>query len=204
MLVSRFFGFSRLGVYEIAMQWVNRPMGLVIGSYGRVALTDLTSGEAPLAPAFNRYIGRISWTLFPILAILAALGPCLIPLLFGEPYRSAAEMAVWLVPFAAARGIASATTMVWVALKRSDIRLVVSLFLIPVYMGLIWGSATSGFNSFLVTFSCGSTAIMLILDYVLRYIYAGMPVWPHLQQWLPAAVEACALYAMLSFLIAGI
>jgi O-antigen/teichoic acid export membrane protein len=105
-LVNGMLGSSAVGIYTVAVNNAER-LWLIVGNFAQV-LFPTASAKQDDPEAFARFTARLAASMLFVLAIFGALlmlvAEFVIVLLYGEDFRSAGTLIVWLVPGIVALG----------------------------------------------------------------------------------------------------
>lgn len=114
------FGTGFVGQLTVALASVAVPVGLVTDAVGQVFYVRAAEAtrEGRLGPLVERSLGRLAaFAAYPVLAV-AALGPDLFAVVFGEPWREAGAIVPELAPWLFLAAVAPPLTRVFDVTER--------------------------------------------------------------------------------------
>jgi O-antigen/teichoic acid export membrane protein len=165
MLVGYFLGAANLGWYNMAFRIMLFPIQTVTKVFNRALLPIYSRQEfSGIGEAYLRMLSVLALICTPIVAGLWALRKPLVIVVLGDKWLPVADVLTWFGPLAWLECLASSTSLILVAIGRTDVLRNVGLFSSAMYMlsficgvpfgivGLAKFSLLAALISFLVTF----------------------------------------------------
>jgi O-antigen/teichoic acid export membrane protein len=172
------YGGDVAGCFALAARTMGAPLTVLGG-----AVRDVFIRDAGLEMRTHGNCHHVYQRTFRVLAILS-IGLVLVTvglaepafvLLFGEPWRLAGNMAVWLVPLFALRFIASPLSYTFFLAQKQNIDLIWQGALLTMVVSVLYGF--SAYRSTLIAYSYGYAG-MYVVYLILSRRYGGRPLVP--------------------------
>lgn len=170
------YGADVAGCFALAARTMGAPLAVLGG-----AVRDVFIRDAGLEMRTHGHCHQVYRRTFKVLAILSlglvlatvALAEPAIVLLFGEPWRLAGTMTVWLVPVFALRFIASPLSYTFFLAQKQNIDLIWQGVLLIMVVSVLYGF--DSYRTTLLAYSYGY-AIMYVVYLILSRHYSGRPL----------------------------
>jgi len=160
-LISTLYGPVVAGYFALVQRAFAVPLTLlgqsVADSFHTALSKQLHTESAKIQTLFFATARTLTLVVLPLSLILAMLGLWLFPLLFGEPWRPAGEMALWMTPWLVVQLIVSPLSRLVFVLGGQQIKLVydftaVAATLLAYMVARKWDLPPLGFLKWLVLF----------------------------------------------------
>ncbi|WP_166726962.1 lipopolysaccharide biosynthesis protein [Crenobacter cavernae] len=140
-------GSATVGFYGLMMRMLKLPAALVGQAVAQVAYRDLAAAHAagePLAPQIRKLFVLLTLLALPGAIVMAAFGPALFALVFGEGWREAGEYARALSPYMLCHFVASPLGMVPLVIRRQKAALAFTVVGNGLFLAVLWSGLASG------------------------------------------------------------
>ncbi|WP_181880959.1 lipopolysaccharide biosynthesis protein [Crenobacter cavernae] len=140
-------GSATVGFYGLMMRVLKLPAALVGQAVAQVAYRDLAAAHAagePLAPQIRKLFVLLTLLALPGAIVMAAFGPALFALVFGEGWREAGEYARALSPYMLCHFVASPLGMVPLVIRRQKAALAFTVVGNGLFLVVLWSGLASG------------------------------------------------------------
>ncbi len=139
LLLLAFFDARVLGFFGRAFMVLSVPLGLVGGATGQVFFVraaEARHGGGLAALTLRVYRRLLQVGLYPVL-LLMLLGPDLFAFVFGQPWHTAGQYAVWIAPWLLLAALASPLSRLFDVLERQRADLATSVLLFLLQTGAL-------------------------------------------------------------------
>ncbi len=199
LLLLAFFDAQVLGFFGRAFMVLTVPLGLVGGATGQVffvraAEARHSNGLAALTLRVYRRLLQVG--LYPVL-LLMLLGPDLFAFVFGAPWRTAGQYAVWLAPWLLLAALTSPLSRLFDVLERQRADLATSIWLFLLQTAALISGGLQGRpdTALLLLGLAGVLGRLVQLGVLFRL--AGIPIQAALSPFLRYGLLSLPLLALL-------
>ncbi len=148
VILNGFYGARVAGLVGLVQMLIGTPLGLLSTSTTKVFVGEAAklhrSQQVDLRPLFWNTLRQMTYVVLPLILVVAATAPWVIPLVFGEQWRESSLFLQILAPMFFISTVCLPTFGILNVLERQDLQLVCDLFRIPLMLGpLVIGGAMS-------------------------------------------------------------
>ncbi|MBN1128705.1 MAG: oligosaccharide flippase family protein [Chitinispirillaceae bacterium] len=205
-LLGRVFSMELLGLYTVVNQLVTRPVMLFSGAFSRVAYpmyANLQTKSAALNVLYIKYTGKLALMVVPIYGFLALFGDTVIPLLFGQRFAAANVYVMPLCLLGAIWSIGNPFGSYLMALNRAKIGFLYNTGAALLTMAVFLIGSRYSLVTMLWLWVGAVMAVMVPIEWIIRYRLTGMSGWKYAASFLPPAIAA-AVAAGAIFLVRSV
>ncbi len=137
LMFAAFFSAGAAGLYALANRILKLPMTILGSAIGQVYFSDLSAAKHNGTLANKVEVGAIALMQLslPGAAVFMVLAPDLFAWIFGENWRVAGEIALWMVPWIVFQFISSPLSVVYFVLEKEKLGLIFQLGLFTIRLG---------------------------------------------------------------------
>lgn len=170
------YGGDVAGCFALAARTMGAPLAVLGGAVRDVFIRD--AGLEMRSHGHCHQVYRRTFKvlfLFSVVLLIATvtLAEPAFVLLFGEPWRLAGTMAIWLVPLFALRFIASPLSYTFFLAQKQNVDLIWQVFLLIMVISVLYGF--DAYRATLIAYSYGYAG-MYVVYLVLSRRYGGRPL----------------------------